>query len=335
MELIFVGLLLAGVILTANLLALRNSETEKRVFRWLLFLVNVPLLFFGLALLILPADVFQQLYQDAPGQPLSGEGLKAMGPSIIFMAVWGMATSLWIIQKLLARLMPIQPGSPVHTLALVFAGYLTGNTFLTLSQGGLEGIAETATPSTLTLFAIQQLLFAATGFLGVGLLIRRDGRELFKRLGLVRPTSREMRIGLAWIIPLVVIQFIAASVFLLVNPEQAASVEEVSAVLLSDVDTVIEWLAFALLAGIGEEILFRGAIQPVFGIWFTSVFFAIVHVQYGFSIATLLIVLLAVILGVIRNRTNTTVAIFVHAGYNFILGLIMLLGASNIEQFGP
>lgn len=334
MELIFAALVMAGVILVANLLALRDRETEKTVFRWLLFLINLPLLFLGLLLLLLPVDVWQQLYQDAPQQPFSGEDLKAMGPSVIFMAVWGMATSLLVIQKILARLIPIQPGSPVHTLALVLAGYLMGNTFLTLSQGGLEGVAETAAPTTLPLFAIQQILFAATGFLGVGLLVRRDGRELLKRLGLVWPTGRQLRSGVGWIIALVVLETVAAGIWYMINPEQVASVEEVSAVLLSDVDTVAEWFAFALLAGAGEEILFRGAIQPVFGIWFTAIFFAIVHVQYGFSIATLVIIILAVILGIIRQRSNTTVAIFVHAGYNFVLGLLALLG-TNIDQLSP
>jgi hypothetical protein len=43
-------------------------------------------------------------------------------------------------------------------------------------------------------------------------------------------------------------------------------------------------------------------------------------------------VLLAVILGLIRRRHNTTIAIFVHAGYNFTLGLLALL-ATVAEQF--
>jgi membrane protease YdiL (CAAX protease family) len=164
--------------------------------------------------------------------------------------------------------------------------------------------------------------------------IRRDWRELLKRLGLVRPTAGQLLQGVGWIIVLVVLQFVVGALWLISNPEQITALEDINSVLLADVDTAAEWLAFALLAGTGEEILFRGAIQPVFGLWFTSIFFAIVHVQYGFSIATLLIVLLAVILGVIRHRTNTTVAIFVHVGYDFVLGLVTLLEAFA-ENFVP
>jgi membrane protease YdiL (CAAX protease family) len=110
--------------------------------------------------------------------------------------------------------------------------------------------------------------------------------------------------------------------------------EDVNSVLLQDFDTVGEWLVLALIAGISEEILFRGALQPIFGLWFTSILFAVVHVQYGLTPVTVFVVILAVLLGLIRRRTNTTVAIFVHAGYNFVLGLLALL-AVYLEQFVP
>jgi membrane protease YdiL (CAAX protease family) len=90
------------------------------------------------------------------------------------------------------------------------------------------------------------------------------------------------------------------------------------------------WLALAIGAGIGEEILFRGALQPVLGIWFTSLLFAVVHVQYGLlNPATLVLFLLALILGYIKQRHNTTVAILVHFGYNLVLALITLLAATS------
>jgi hypothetical protein len=74
--------------------------------------------------------------------------------------------------------------------------------------------------------------------------------------------------------------------------------------------------------------LFRGALQPVFGILGTSIVFAVSHTQYGLTPATLTVFLLSLVLGVIRQRSNTTVAIFVHAGYNFLLGLLALLAST-------
>jgi membrane protease YdiL (CAAX protease family) len=40
-------------------------------------------------------------------------------------------------------------------------------------------------------------------------------------------------------------------------------------------------LWFGLCAGIGEELLFRGALQPLLGIWWTGLFFALAHSGTG------------------------------------------------------
>jgi hypothetical protein len=80
-----------------------------------------------------------------------------------------------------------------------------------------------------------------------------------------------------------------------------------------------------LAAGIGEELLFRGALQPVLGLWFTAILFAASHIQYGLTPATLAVFIIAIALGIIRQRTNTTVAILVHFGYDFVIGLLALL----------
>lgn len=78
-----------------------------------------------------------------------------------------------------------------------------------------------------------------------------------------------------------------------------------------------------MAAGIGEEILFRGAIQPIFGNVFTSIIFAIAHVQYGlFTPATAALFIISMLFGVIRSRHNTTMAIYVHVGYDLVLGLV-------------
>ena len=121
-------------------------------------------------------------------------------------------------------------------------------------------------------------------------------------------------------------------IWALANPDQSELVEGISNVLLGNFDTVGEWLVVALGAGLGEEILFRGALQPIFGLWFTSIIFAIAHIQYGFTLVTILIFVISAALGYIRHRTNTTVAIFVHAGYDFILGMFYLL-ATYLENF--
>ena len=70
-------------------------------------------------------------------------------------------------------------------------------------------------------------------------------------------------------------------------------------------------------AGLGEETLFRGAVQPTLGILPTSILFASMHVQYGPSLLLGYIFVLSIGLGYLRRRFNTTASFLAHAAYNF------------------
>jgi membrane protease YdiL (CAAX protease family) len=311
-----------GIIFLANFLVLLDNDSYKRLFDWLLFALNSPVLLFGLGLMLMPPSM---LVEIQPGLALAFPNQTAFGLTLVGIAVWDLLACLRPLRRILARYLPLDPTSPVHTLALVLIGILVGSTLLTLTQGGLEGLAETAVSTPLADFVFQQLLFVLLAALGTGLLVRRRLPALAKRLGLERPSWAQIRFGLRWIAILVFIQWAVGTIWTFANPDQSELVEGVSNVLLGNFDTVGEWLIVALGAGLGEEILFRGALQPIFGLWFTSIIFAIVHIQYGFTLVTLLIFVISAALGYIRRRTNTTTAIFVHAGYDFVLGMFYLL----------
>jgi membrane protease YdiL (CAAX protease family) len=64
----------------------------------------------------------------------------------------------------------------------------------------------------------------------------------------------------------------------------------------------------------------RGALQPRLGLLLSSLLFAALHVQYTwFGMGT--VALLGMLLGYLRQRTNTTTAIAVHAAYDVIAAL--------------
>ena len=198
-----------------------------------------------------------------------------------------------------------------------------GATIIQLTQISLETLADALGSITITDFIIQQLSFVAIAAIGVGLSIRRTFPETLARLGLGAVTPRQLLEGLGWIVFLLIIQSVAGLLWEAFNPEQVALVEEINLQLQGNLDTIWEWVLLALAAGIGEEILFRGAIQPVLGKWFTSIIFAVAHVQYGlFTPATVALFIISLSLGVIRERHNTTVAIYVHVGYDLVLGLV-------------
>ena len=84
------------------------------------------------------------------------------------------------------------------------------------------------------------------------------------------------------------------------------------------------WVALA--AGFGEELLFRGALQPIIGIWVTSALFVVAHVTaYRFNalnkrVASQAVMLFALsfALGYIAQYIGLVAAILVHASLDIV-----------------
>ena len=85
-------------------------------------------------------------------------------------------------------------------------------------------------------------------------------------------------------------------------------------------------LMFSLLAGVGEETLFRGALQPLWGIWLTSLVFAALHFRTArFAQGRLKqlqylagVFAVSVGLGFTFERFGLSVAIALHAALDFV-----------------
>jgi membrane protease YdiL (CAAX protease family) len=158
--------------------------------------------------------------------------------------------------------------------------------------------------------------------LGVGFLIRRGMRGTLERLGLRRPTWRQLGGAAGVTVLLLVFDLGVSLIWQEVDPAAYDLLERVTENLFGRLMTMGGALVLGLSAGISEELLFRGAVQPRLGLVLTSVLFAIGHLQYGLTVVTLEILLIGLVLGWLRKRTNTTVCIVVHASYN-ALGMIL------------
>lgn len=327
MEIFIPILLLLAPILIANLIAAGGKKSSATLFEIIIAVANIPLLLIGVLLLFIPPD-FISLIEELEFPIMDW---AAAGWVLIFMALWAILACIRPLRVILSKLIPLDPGSPVHTLVLILGGYLVGNTLLALSQEILLEISQTELTVTIIDIILQQLAFVVVAFTGAGLLTRRNLQQVAQRLGLVRPTLEQLLWGVVVIVLLIGIQWAIGIIWVLVDPKQAAALGEINELLLGNVDTIGEWLVLALASGIGEEILFRGALQPVLGIVPTSLLFAIVHVQYGLTPITAAVFIIGLILGLLRRKTNTTTSIFVHFSYNLILGLFALL-ASYVQQ---
>jgi len=228
------------------------------------------------------------------------------------------------VRRWLAGRLPIDPDSLVHMTALAFVVYQLG---LTLAQMALIGDLENLIDAGLTLSIWDVLLnglpLALFALVGVGLFIRRDLRSTLDRLGLQIPTWQHLIVAAVLVLALLALNYGLTLLWESVDPEGYDLVERVTESLFGGLTTVAGAVVLGLSAGISEEMLFRGAVQPRLGILLTTVLFAVGHLQYGLTLAMLQVFIIGLVLGWVRQRSNTTTCILIHSGYNT---LIMILG---------
>lgn len=226
----------------------------------------------------------------------------------------------------LARWIDIDPDSDVHMTALAFAAYQVG---LSVSQLALIGDLETLAATGLILDEWDVLLSGIPLFIfalfGVGLWVRRAGRATTERLGLVRPTRRQLLAVPLLIALFLIVDYAVTETWSTIDPASYALLEDFTETLYGNLATITGALVLGLSAGISEEMLFRGAVQPRLGLLLATFLFAIGHIQYGITPAIAEVFFIGLILGIVRNRANTTTAILVHAGYNAIGTLLEML----------
>ena len=224
---------------------------------------------------------------------------------------------LWpAAQRAVARVLPVQPGSPVIYLTVVLG--------LLLVAQQLGSQVTSQLPLTYGELLAQDIPFLILAFVGVGIFIRRSPRESVERLGLLPPSkNRWWLVALVGIAVFLAVAFVIESLASVVAPEQQKKVTDVSNVLFSHFNNPGAIIFLGLLAAVVEETLFRGAMQPRLGILVTSILFAALHTQYAVSFATLEVFVLGLGLGWLRKESGSTLpGMLTHAGYDIAVGLI-------------
>ena len=323
-----------AIVYAANLDAL-GGEGPRR---------SRPLLYALLAGLVLYAFLLFEAAFLGPLQPaISADAWPVdRGAALLcaLLTVLTAVTGLLLLRSpragvLLARVLHrtgFDPHAPVHIVAIVLSLSLLVYTLSGLAlSGGLQGMAQQIEQSGVGLgeTLLNQLLWLLVALLGVGLFIRRTPTQAAERLGLRWPTPGDIARGLGAGLGMVLAVFAFTALWAaLVTPEQLAQQTAASQMLARSFDTVPAAFVLSLAVAVGEEVFFRGALQPVFGIGLTTVFFALLHTQYALTPATLGIVLVSLVLGVLRQRRGTMPAILAHFIYNFVQLVLAILAAS-------
>lgn len=225
----------------------------------------------------------------------------------------------------LARVTPLDPHSPIDYSGLAILLSVASFLFFTLilSNDPVE-IAPTTTGEMVTSLLINLFTFLALAYVAVGYRNYRTGPEATARLGLFRPTPKQIQVGLLGVIPAFAFAIFGSLLTTIFQPDVVDRLGENIDNLTSGVQNPAGALLLGLSAGIGEEVLFRGALQPRFGIGLTTALWVLLHTQYELTWVMLGLVLLGFFLGWMRNRYGTVAAIITHATYNALVVLLQM-----------
>jgi hypothetical protein len=238
------------------------------------------------------------------------------------------------VQRLLVRAGgKFDATSMVHTAALVFSVMLlVVSTVIFILEGGTSGMSEQFEESGADtgLIVFQTFLQVAFAFLGVGYAIRRMMPATLRRLGLRAPTDEDVRWGLATTAGLLGVALTyGALMSIFFTPDQLEEQGRAAESMLEAYSTIPLALLISSGAAMGEEIFFRGALQPVFGLVPTAAFFTLLHTQVLLTPGMILIFAIGLGLGWVRMRYSTTSSIIAHFGYNMVILLISILQTSG------
>jgi len=265
-------------------------------------------------------------------------GLLGWGSLIV--SVLGLVVLLRPVRRALASFLPIDPLRTVHAVALSMGALVLLQTVFIMGVG-IQTMADMMTQSAETGVEtgavsipgswFSTLMMVLFGAVGIGWLIRRDGRQTLQRLGIVMPSAMQLLIsvgvGALLVGVIMVLEMASAALGWGVDEDVARLTEQMLGGLMTTIPGI---LTIGLAAGIGEEALMRGAAQPRLGLLLTSVIFALLHANYGITLSTLAVLIVGLGLGIVRQRMNTTSAMAVHATYNIILGLIAYFAVTGM-----
>jgi len=234
------------------------------------------------------------------------------------------------VRRLFARVLPMDATRAVHAVALSMTATAFGiNLFQMAALSPLifaavtsEQISQQLQQSYLDVQVFPLLTLVIAALLGIGLYIRRNQQQALERLGLTMPTARQIGVAVGATVGLLALSILTNVIWQAFDPNSLNEVGGVLKALTGGLTGVPGALAIGLSAAIGEETFFRGAYQPRMGLPLAALLFASFHVQYGVTPATLLVLAIGVVLGVLRKRTSLTVCILVHFLFNFVSVLL-------------
>lgn len=238
-----------------------------------------------------------------------------------------------VVRRRAARLLPLDPDAIVDAMALSLAlcglGLGSANIALTsVAFDMLESGRVSVASDVATSLATNALVILPAALLGVGVFIRRRPLDALRRLGFTRTNWWAVAFAPLVAIAMFMAAILVSVVWTAVDPASAARITRLNEAVMGDF-TALGIAGSFLIAGVAaltEETLFRGALQPKLGIVLPTLLFAVMHAQYLFSPATLLIFVLGFALALTRRFSgNIYTPMATHFLYNFIISALAVV----------
>jgi membrane protease YdiL (CAAX protease family) len=234
----------------------------------------------------------------------------------------GLGLSLPLLRPfrvLLARVTPLDPDSAIDMAGLCVVLGLLG-LFLGTSLTPMSEEPPSALPSVgIAELLIQAVAFVAIAYIAVGYPYWRDLWHATERLGIVMPDLRTVGIAIGGTVASFAVAALAGYAAQQLEPGLNEALDEVVNELTAQVQNPLGAVILGASAGIGEEAIFRGALQPRYGLVIPSILFALLHgPQYGFNVTLIGLFGVSIILGLERKYVNTTASMITHALFNAI-----------------
>ncbi len=246
----------------------------------------------------------------------------AEGPFILASGIVLIIPLLKPVRRLFASFTPMDPTSPIDLVGLemmLLIGTLTTMAALYSDTSASSNGDLSNNPVRM----IQSLIaFVAAAYVAVGYRIHRTGQEATARLGLTVPDVRTVLFSVAALIPCFILSGIGSILTTTFQPDVVDNLNDTMDQMTRGLNNPAGAVLIGLTAGIGEELLMRGAVQPRYGIVLAALFWTTLHVQYDLTFVLLSLFGIGIVLGLQRKYLGTTSAIFTHALFNIAVVLI-------------
>lgn len=227
------------------------------------------------------------------------------------------------VRQSLSRLMPLSPDSRMHQFGLIFMlPFLAGLIFMSLTTSKEDILKLMQNSNALSNTLSLELYFVALAIIGCGWGYVRNTQAMRERLSLLGINKKQVALACGIAVAMFgVLSYGVEPLLRLWLPDDSQFLNEVMKLIKPGKVTgnvALEIILLSLMAGIGEEVFFRGLLLPIVGLVPSALLFAVIHLQYGIGAGLVIVFICGLLLGWLRMRYNTTFSIVTHVAYDIL-----------------